>query len=228
MPVDHDFVQRSVADAVHNATSELRLRHDGPQGLRVLLRRAHHDSAPASSRRRATAWLVATLIGGVLLAGAAAVARQAYVDTDDLFRDLHPDKSDIDNTQVEPHALVGSVPAANGLQVRLYATTATGAGSCASVQQHAADGTMLSSIGYCGNVTATDMQAVNGALVGFLPDRHVDSVRVTGPGGSASATVRYRYTVLPAKIATPGSAVTISQYDADGKHLRDDAVTVPG
>jgi hypothetical protein len=227
MPVDHDFVRRSVADAVETATSELRLRHDGPEGLRALLRRAHGDGVPGRSRRRAIAWLVATLIGGVLLAGGAAVAREAYLDTDDLFRDLHPDKSDVDSTQVEPHALVGSVPGADGLQIRLYATTATGAGSCASVQEHAANGAMLSSIGFCGSVTATDLQAVNGALVGYLPDRYVDAVRVTGPGGSARATVRYRYTILPAKIGTPGSTVTISQYDADGRHLRDEVVTIP-
>jgi hypothetical protein len=142
MPTGRDTeIRAAVHKAAQTAEPALPLRHGGPAGLADVRRRA----AAARPRRR---WgLAASLCLAVLVGlGGVAVAREPFDDpTDDVFSELHPDRSDSDT--VEPHTLAGEMTLADGTQVRLHVTTATGPGSCGSVGRFSSGGRSEGTVG---------------------------------------------------------------------------------
>jgi hypothetical protein len=196
-----------------------------PQQLRDALTAAEPDlelkyaAAPRPDRRgrrlrptRRYALLLAAVVAG--LAGATGVAVAADPDSnriDDIFRGLHPDKNDTSES-VEPHDLVGSVQLPGGEQVKLYATDATTAGSCASVVSSSG-----ASISFCQGPSGVDLQVINGALVGYLPQAEVVTVKVTSGSKTSEAPVVHRYFILPPDAGEVGSPVSVTGENAAGE-----------
>jgi hypothetical protein len=225
MPNKHDSIQDDVTKVFNDVSSRLKLRYGGPQGMQDLMHRVDRSTAkPLASKTRMM--IIAPIIGGVLLGGAA-LANEIYGDpTDGIFSNLHPEKENT-SSAVEPHVLVGTVPVDGASAVRLYATTAAGAnGSCVSAQRVDASGRVANSVNFCREVSVADLQSVNGAFVGYVPDDNVTRVQIAKSSGAIEAIVVHRFYLLSPDKVEPGESVSLSQYDVRGQLVRKTSIRV--
>lgn len=185
----------------------------------VALHHVHQRAATAPVRRTRRRWLIPAGAAAIVGIGAS-VAVAVTVSNDGssaAFRNLHPDKSQIGSTMDEPHVLLGNLPAAAGQTLRAYVTTRPGTSNCALVETVTSGGTQIDSISYCTVEPAgqAELHLVNGALIGWVPNHAVTTVKVSGDGYSSTAAVLSQHFLAPA--APAGSTETVRGLNAAGK-----------
>lgn len=206
-------VQKRLVGAIEAAARTMPLRNGGERGLHALRARA---GKPRSSRTFKV--LAAAAVVAILGSGAVAAAHELGRDpVSDDFTRLHPDKSDIDDVGVEPHALVAEVAMPDGTRSRLFRTTQEGSKACWDVQQIRADGEQLGNVGFCRAVSSPSLDTVNGVIVGFVPGEDVVSVRATANGQSLDAAVTLNSFLLSPSVASPGMSVTLQPVGSAGE-----------
>ncbi|PZS19252.1 MAG: hypothetical protein DLM57_04465 [Pseudonocardiales bacterium] len=205
-----------IRDSLRASRERMVLNHQDETSVQLIRQRA----ATTPTRRVRPRWaLPAGIATGVLGLGAS-VAVAVTVTNDgstDAFRHLHPNKADATVTSEQPHALLGNLALAGGGEIRAYVTTLPGRAACVLVEQLTPAGAQIDSIAYCGDESArrADLRLLNGAMIGWVPDRIVSSVRVSGPGYDSTARVVAQHFVVPA--AASGSTETVTGRDTAGR-----------
>lgn len=197
----------------------LSLQHDDSASARAIVERASRGRRPWYRRPR---WIVPTVCvaAGIGIGVPVAVAVVSGNDgSRAAFRHLHPNKANAHLDTEQPHALVATIRS-DGHLARAYVTLPVSRKNCALVENLTPAGQQIDGISYCGldPAHAADIRDVNGALLGWVPDTRITSVRVetTGHGPEHTSVVAQHF-LLPLPGHTPtGTTFRVTGFDAAG------------